>query len=55
VIGEGGVAILARIVDAAAFHLDRNNVVRSAIVFAAALRIEIYATHVSNGRGHLRP
>lgn len=57
VIGERGVAICARIVDATALHLDRNNVGWSVIMFATGLRIEIDATHIwkiSNHRVRIR-
>jgi len=45
VIGERGVAICARIVNTAAPHLDRNNVIWSVIMFATGLRIEIDTAH----------
>jgi hypothetical protein len=52
VVGEGRVAILARVVDAATLHLDRDYVERPAIVLATSLRVEIYSTHLSNGWDH---
>src|ERR1700733_15375168 len=46
------VAILAGIVSAATLQLDGDNVVRSVIVLATGLRIEIEAAYVSNNRVH---
>jgi len=51
-IGKGGVAIFASIVNAAAFHLDRNNVSDPVIMFAPGLRIEIDAAHIGKIREH---
>jgi hypothetical protein len=45
-IGESNVAIFARVVDAAALHLDRDNVSWSVIVFAARLRAELDPAHM---------
>ena len=44
-IGEGVVAVFAGVVDAAAFHLDRDDVQRAAIVGAPGLGVEIDAMH----------
>jgi hypothetical protein len=44
--GERRVAICARIIDATALHLDRNNVGWSVIMFATGLPIEIDAMHI---------
>jgi hypothetical protein len=52
VFGERPVAFLARIVDATALHLDRNDVGGSVKMFASGLRIEIYATHLWKIRSH---
>jgi hypothetical protein len=45
VIGKLSMAILARIVNAATFHLDGNNVSGSVPVFATSLRIKMDTTH----------
>jgi hypothetical protein len=50
--GQRCVTILARIVDATALHLDRNDVGGSVEVFAPGLRIEIHATHLWKVRSH---
>ena len=52
-IGERQVAVFAGIVDAAARHLDGNDVSRTVIVFASVLRIEIYSPHLQNSWIHL--
>jgi hypothetical protein len=52
VIAQRSVAFLARIVDATALHLDRNDVGGSVKVFAPGLRIEIHATHLWKIRSH---
>jgi len=52
VFGKRCVALLARIVDATALHLDRNDVGCSVEVFAAGLRIEVNATHIWKVRSH---
>jgi hypothetical protein len=51
-IGERVVAIFAGIVNAAALHLDRNDVRRAVVVFATGLRIEMDATHFRKSRKH---
>lgn len=43
---ERFMAILARVIHAAALHLDRDNVRRSAVMPAARLRIQLDATHI---------
>ena len=40
-IGERSMAILARIVDTTALHLDGNDVSRTPIVFATGIRIKV--------------
>ena len=45
-IGERGVAVLARIVDATALHLDCDNVGWSPIMLTTSLRIQIDAAHI---------
>jgi hypothetical protein len=45
VIRQRRVAIFAGIVQTATLHLDRNNIARPVIVFAAGLGVEIDATH----------
>jgi hypothetical protein len=52
VFAQRSVAFLARIVDATALHLDRNDVGGSVKVFAPGLRIEIDATHLWKVRSH---
>ena len=52
VFAQRSVAFLARIVDATALHLDRNDVGGSVKVFAPGLRIEIHATHLWKVRSH---
>jgi hypothetical protein len=52
VFAQRSVAFLARIVDATALHLDRNDVGGSMKVFAASLRVEIHATHLWKVRSH---
>jgi hypothetical protein len=52
VFGQRRVALLARVVDATALHLDRNDVGGSVEVFAPGLRIEIHATHLWKVRSH---
>jgi hypothetical protein len=52
VFAQRSVAFLARIVDATALHLDRNDVGGSVKMFAPGLRIEIYATHLWKVRSH---
>jgi len=52
VIGKRRVAILARVINAATLHLDRDNVEGAAIVLATSLRVEIDSTHLSNGWDH---
>jgi hypothetical protein len=44
--GEGIVAILAGIVNAATFHLDGEDVRGTVIMLAAGLRVEMDATYV---------
>ena len=55
VTGECLVAILARIVNAAALHLDRDDIRWAVIVLAACLRIEIDATRAWKIRSHWAP
>jgi hypothetical protein len=45
-------AILAGVVDAATLHLDRNDVLRLAVVSAASLRIEADSAHIGLSIGH---
>jgi hypothetical protein len=45
-IGERIMAILARIVHGAAFHLNRDDVCGSVIMLAACLRIQIDAPDI---------
>jgi hypothetical protein len=52
VAGEGLVGILAGVVDAAAFRLDRNNVGWSVLVRTPGLGIEVDATHRWRVRTH---
>ena len=52
VIGESSVAILARIVNTAALHLDRDDVSWSGIVLASGLRIEIHSTYLPISLAH---
>jgi len=52
VIRENGVAIFARIVNAAALHLYCNNVGRPAVVLTTGLRVEIDATNIWKSRSH---
>lgn len=40
------VTILARIIDAAALHLDRDDVCRPVIMLAARLRIQLDSAHI---------
>ena len=40
------VAILARVIHAAALHLDRDNVRRPVVMLAACLRIQLDAAHI---------
>jgi hypothetical protein len=54
VIGEHRVAVFAGIVDAAALHLDRNNISGSVIVLATGLRIKVDATNFWRSRKHGR-
>jgi hypothetical protein len=54
VIGECGVAVVTRIVNATAFHLDRHNVGRPVVMFAAGFRTKIYAAHCWKIRNHHR-
>jgi hypothetical protein len=50
VIRESGVAILARIVDAATLRLDRNDVGWFVMMDATGLRIKVDASHVWKSR-----
>jgi hypothetical protein len=52
VIAESGVAILASIIDATTFYLDRNNVRGTVIVRASGLRIEIDPAYLGKARSH---
>jgi hypothetical protein len=51
-ICERGVAIFAGIIDAAALHLDRNNVSWPVIMFAPGPRIKVDASHISKIHEH---
>jgi hypothetical protein len=51
-VSERHMAIFARVVDATALHLDRNDVGWTAIMLATGLRIEIDAPHVWTIRNH---
>jgi hypothetical protein len=51
-IGEGSVAVFAGIVNAAALHLDRNNVSGSMVMLATSLRIKIHAANFWKSRSH---
>ena len=53
VIRESGVTIFARVVNAAALHLDRNNVGRPVVMLATGLRIKIEATNIWKSMGHV--
>ena len=46
VIGQSGVAILARIVNPAALHFDRDDIRRSVVMCATGPRIKIDAAHI---------
>jgi hypothetical protein len=52
VFGKRSMALLARIVDAAALHPDRNDVGCSVEVRAPGLRIEINPTHIWKVKSH---
>ncbi len=52
VLGKRGVAVFAGVVKAATLHLDRNNIRRPMIMFAAGLRVEIDATHLRKNGEH---
>ncbi len=50
--GQRSVTILAGIVDAAALHLDRNNVYRLVVMRTSRLGIETDSAHIGMGMGH---
>jgi hypothetical protein len=52
VVGEGGVAVFAGVIDAAAFHFDGNDVERRVVVEAASLGIEVEAADFGSGGRH---
>ena len=52
VIGESGMAIFACVVNAAALHLDRDNVGKPVIVPATGLCVEVHAAHIGKTRSH---
>ena len=54
-IRERDVAVFASVVDAAALHLDCNNVAWSVIVLATSLRIKTDAANLGNRRNHREP
>lgn len=51
-IGQGGVAIFAGIVDAATFHFDGDDVERGVVVEAASLGVEAEAADFGSGGRH---
>jgi hypothetical protein len=53
--GERLMTFLARIINAAALHPDRDDVRRPVIVLAAGLRIEIDFAHIQWFRNHCAP
>src|SRR6202012_273746 len=50
--GQGIVAILARVIEAAALHLDSHNVQYLVVMNAASLRIQINSVHEGMEFGH---
>lgn len=53
VIGEGFVTVLAGVVEAAAGHLDGDDVERGVVVETAGLRVELEAVDFWRVMGHL--
>jgi hypothetical protein len=51
-IGESDMAILTSVKEAAAFHLDGDDVRGTVIVKAAGLRVEVEAVNCGDGLGH---
>ena len=52
VVGQGIVAILARVIEAAALHLDSHDVQYLVVMNAASLRIQINSVHGGMEFGH---
>jgi hypothetical protein len=52
VVGQGGVAVFAGVVDPAAFHFDGDDVERRVVVEASGLRIEADAADFGSGGRH---
>jgi hypothetical protein len=52
VTGQRSVAILARKVNSAALHLDRDDVRGSGVMCATSLRIKVDTAHLRKSRSH---